>query len=74
MSNHWTINKAIVEQRTGISYKDFLQRCINDLESMTDQGILTGLGELLDAKQKNWVKKNLRQETIFLLKLALSNE
>lgn len=37
-----------------------------------DCGILSGLGELLDNKQKTWVKSQLRSDTIFLLKLALS--
>lgn len=41
---------------------------------MTDQNILSGMGELLDAKQKNWVKTKLRIETVFLLKLKLQNE
>jgi len=47
--------------------------CINDLEKMSDRNILSGIGELLDAKQKAWVKAHLRQQTIFLLKLLLSN-
>ena len=30
---------------------------------------LQEIGELLDEKQKQWVKQNLKKETIFLLKL-----
>ena len=30
--------------------------------------ILSGLGELIDNKTKDWVKKNLIEDTIFLLK------
>lgn len=72
--NNWPINKKIVEQRTDMSYKAFLQICINDLETMSNRNILSGIGELLDEKQKTWAKSKLLPETIFLLKLALSNE
>jgi len=29
------------------------------------------MGELLDEKQKVWIKKNLKKDTIFLLRLML---
>lgn len=72
--NNWPVNKEIVENRTEMSYKDFLQKSINALEKVSDRNILSGMGELLDEKQKNWVKSKLKTETIFLLKLALENE
>lgn len=74
LQNEWSVNKEIVESRAGISFKEFLQKCIDSLEKMTDQNILSGMGELLDGKQKDWVKSKLRAETIFLLKLKLQNE
>jgi predicted nucleotidyltransferase component of viral defense system len=74
LSHDWPVNREIISGRLGVSYKDFLQKSIAALESMTDHNILSGMGELLDNKQKEWVKANLRQETIFLLRLALQNE
>ncbi|MFH1838609.1 MAG: nucleotidyl transferase AbiEii/AbiGii toxin family protein [Candidatus Kuenenbacteria bacterium] len=74
LQNEWPINKKIIELRTGINFKKFLQKCIDLLKKMTNQNILSGMGELLDAKQKNWVKTKLLAETIFLLKLKLENE
>ncbi len=71
LKNNWPINEHIVEKRTGLSMHDFLKKCIEHLESLSDRGILDGLGELLDAKQKAWVKTKLRTETIFLLKMKL---
>ena len=65
------INQVIVETRTGLSFKDFLKKCIGLLEKMEDRHILSGMGELLDAKQKVWVKTKLRAETLFQLKLRL---
>ena len=71
--NNWPLNTKIVESRTGMSYMDFLQTCIDDLSKKNNHEILSGIGELLDNKQKAWVKSNLLSETLFLLKLALSN-
>jgi predicted nucleotidyltransferase component of viral defense system len=73
LKNNWPINDRIIENRTGLLMHQFLKKCIKELESLSDQHILNGLGELLDAKQKIWVKKSLRSETIFLLKLKLEN-
>lgn len=73
LKNNWPINAEIVEKRTNLVMKDFLQKCIDELESMSNRGILSGLGELLDAKQKIWVKEKLRAETIFLLKMKMES-
>lgn len=74
LKNNWPINKGIVEKRTGMTFKDFLGKCIDSLEKMPDRGILAGMGELLEEKQKIWVKTNLRKDTIFLLKVMLEHE
>jgi predicted nucleotidyltransferase component of viral defense system len=74
LQNSWPINKAIIEQRTDLTYKAFLQKCIDDLGALSDRGILAGIGELLTEKQKVWAKAYLRKETIFLLRLQLSHE
>ncbi len=73
LKNNWPINERIITTRTDMSMEQFLQACITNLASMSDRGILSGVGELLDAAQKEWVKNNLRSETIFLLKLKLES-
>lgn len=73
LHNNWPINTAIIEARTNMAYPAFLQTCIQELEHMDDRSILSGIGELLDTKQKAWVKSRLRVETIFLLRLRLEN-
>lgn len=67
----WPINKKLVETRTGLSYKNLLKKAITLLEKRGDKHLLAGMGELLDADQKKWVKTKLRTETIFQLKLRL---
>ena len=74
LEHNWLINKQIVETRTGMSFKDFLKKCINLLEKIDDKNILAGMGELLDEKTKKWTKINLKKDILFLLKLKLENE
>ncbi|EKD46392.1 MAG: hypothetical protein ACD_67C00250G0003 [uncultured bacterium] len=72
--NNWDFNKEIVEQRSGMSSVDFLQKAINVLDAMDGGNILAGLGELLDEKQKVWVKAELKNDALFLLRLAVDSE
>ncbi len=74
LKNHWGINKAIVEKRSGMAFTDYLNKAINYLERYNDTFILQGLGDLIDAKQKAWAKAKLKTETLFLLKVMLDNE
>ena len=46
---------------------DYIQKCIQYLEQVSDKSLLNGLGELMDAKMKSFVKTKLRKETIQLL-------
>lgn len=74
LQNNWLVNKELVEKRTNMPFKEFLQKCISVIEKMPDRKILNGIGELLDVKQKAWAKTKLRAETVFLLKLMLGSE
>lgn len=69
----WNINWSVMSISTLTEKKNFLRRCIDLLEKNPSESILSGLGELLDTKQKYWVKENLIPDTIFLLKLHLEN-
>lgn len=74
LHHDWPINKQIIKERTGMSFKDFLKKCISLVEKVDNTDILAGMGELLDEKQKVWIKINLKKEILFLLKLKLENE
>jgi len=69
MQKQTPINKTIVESRMGMYYSEYLQKCIDTLDAMSDKGLLQGLGELMDNDLKNFVRSKLRTETIGLLKL-----
>lgn len=52
LKNNWQINKEIVEKRTEMKFKDYLKKCIELVDSLSDRNILAGMGELLDEKTK----------------------
>ena len=67
MQKQTPINKDIVETRMEMPLADYIQKCIGHLESMSDRGMLNGLGELMDEDIKKFVRSKLRTETISLL-------
>jgi len=68
LSKHWDFNRQAVIDRSGKNIKDYLAECIKFAEGVNNQNILMGLGELVDEKQKDWIKKNLKNEVLFYLK------
>lgn len=74
LEHRWPINKTIIENRAGVSFHKFLQKCIDQLENLNNRNILDGLGDLLTESQKDWARAKLRSETIFLLKARLESE
>lgn len=74
LENNWPINKEIVEKRSGVSFKEALQKCVKEMEKIKDRNLLVGLGELLTDPQKDWARAKLKSETIFLLKARMESE
>jgi hypothetical protein len=68
MHRQTPVNQKIVEERMGITYAEYIQKCIETLELLSDKGLLQGLGELMDEELKNFVRTKLRTETIQLLR------
>jgi len=68
MNNKTSLNKFIVETRMEMTLSDYLQKCIEKLEGMSDKGMLNGLGELMDGDTKKFVRSKLRTDAISLLK------
>ena len=68
MEKRTPINKYIVEDRMKMPLTKYLQQCIDLLESMSDKGLLQGLGELMDSSMKKFMQTKMKSETISLLK------
>jgi predicted nucleotidyltransferase component of viral defense system len=74
LKNNWPINKEIIGKRSGVSFKDALERCIREVEKIKDRNLLVGLGESLTDSQKDWARTKLKSEVIFLLRARLEGE
>lgn len=68
MQQRTPINKNIVEFRIKMPLADHIQNCIVKLESISDKGMLNGLGELMTDEINFFVRTKLRKETIELLR------
>jgi len=66
----WEPNEEIIKIRTGLTKKDYFEKLIPYIEKNA-KNVLDGLGEVLDRKQKFWVKENLVKELLFSLRLRV---
>lgn len=64
--NNWGIGKAAVEAITGRKFKEHIADCVKTIEAIKENQILQGLGELINNKEKAWVKQYLKDEVLFL--------
>ncbi len=49
--NHgWKVNQELVERRTGMPYREFLETCCSLLEKLNNHQILSRKGEVLNEK------------------------
>ncbi|KKU82775.1 MAG: hypothetical protein UY09_C0005G0007 [Parcubacteria group bacterium GW2011_GWA2_47_8] len=74
LQHNWPINKELVEKRTELTFEKTVARCIKRLERIPNRSILSGMGELLSVRQKDWAKAKLKNETLFFLRVMLGNE
>lgn len=66
------IQEEIITMRTGKTVKEYFSHLIEFLLSHVDNNyILNGLGELLDERQKQWVKDHLLKKLLFELKIRV---
>ena len=65
--NNWDINKEILKLLTGKDFGEYMTDCIATVESIKENRILSGLGELIDEKEKAWIKQHLKDEVVFHL-------
>jgi predicted nucleotidyltransferase component of viral defense system len=68
MQRQTPVNINIIEQRMQMSYHEYLQKCISQVESINNKSLLQGMGELMDNKMKTFVRNKLKDEVLTLLK------
>lgn len=68
LKNNLSVNKKYIEEKTWISFQEYVKNMITFLEKLWDKhNTLDWLWTTLTEKQKSFVKNNLLNETIFLL-------
>jgi len=68
LNRHTPVHAQMVEERMEMSLADYVGQCITRLESLSDQSIHVGLGELIDDRMRTFIHTQLRTETISLLR------
>lgn len=71
--NNWSIDEELIRERTGFTTDQVIDKAQERIKNIKKTELLAGLGDLLDNKQKAFVKEKLRDELSFQLKLYLSN-
>ncbi|MFH1896336.1 MAG: nucleotidyl transferase AbiEii/AbiGii toxin family protein [bacterium] len=74
LNKGWKFDENFVEEALGVNLKTVLNKALEFTESLKDNQLLQGLGELLDNKGKDWVKRSLKSEVKFLLGLKLPKQ
>jgi len=71
-NKQWEPDETILKVRTGKSKIDYYKLLIDYIKKNTaSTSILSGLGEVLDSKQKNWVKEHLLDDLLFQLNIRI---
>lgn len=69
LTQRWDIDTNVLASYDVMSLKRYLEQCITFVENVPDNVLLAGLGELLDEKEKIFVKNKLKHDVIFLLRV-----
>ena len=70
--NNWDIDEEAVKSISNRDKKEQLLLCLEVIEKIKDNEIMTGLGELVKEEEKEWIRKDLSEETIFMIKNYIS--
>lgn len=73
LNNRWPINTDLVEKHTGVEFPEYLKKCIKLVETVSNDGILANMGELVDNKTKAWIKTHLKTDLLTLLRILLDS-
>ncbi len=73
LKGNWQINEEFLKAKSNLSLKQALKKAQLLVKNVKPTGLLAGLGEFLDNKQKAFVKEKLQDELIFYLKLYEQN-
>lgn len=62
-----SVNKEIVESRMGMPIEEYLDKCIANVQNISEKSLISGLGELTEGEMKDFVRHSLKDELISLM-------
>jgi len=68
LKNSWPIDGNFLKEKTGFSLNQAFNKALAKVKKIKKTELLSGLGELLDNKQKAWVREKLIEELVFYLR------
>ncbi|MDA1337871.1 MAG: nucleotidyl transferase AbiEii/AbiGii toxin family protein [bacterium] len=74
LKNKFELNDELIQFWTNQSTISALQQAITKTEELNRKTMLAGLGELVDEKQKAFIKEQLKEELLFQLNLKLKEK
>jgi hypothetical protein len=74
LEKNWPFDENLLKFQTNLSLKKALKEALKKVKEIKTNQLLQGIGELIEEKDKNWIKNNLKKELIFLLNLYLKNQ
>lgn len=75
LEKHWPIKSSVIESRTGMSAFEYFVKMKEFLERNMDSiNILHGMGEVLDAEQKVFVKNRMLDDILFWLRFRTEKQ
>lgn len=68
MKSRMPVNIEIIEGRMHIQFSQYIQNCIDRIETVRASSILQSIGDLVDENMKKFVRIKLHEETLTYLK------
>ncbi len=71
LKNDWSFDEDYLKRQTGLDLKTALKKAKQKIKKIKQIQLLQGIGELIEERQKDWIKSKLKEEVKFYLDLYL---
>jgi predicted nucleotidyltransferase component of viral defense system len=68
LKSNWDTDKKVFAIYNIVSELEYIKKCLSFIENIPENTLLKDLGELIDEKQKAFVRTKIKSEIIFLLR------
>ena len=73
LKNNWGIDENVIKEYGKDSVESYMRECLDFVEKLPSDGLLKGLGELVDEEDKDFIRNKLKNEVVFLLRAYVAN-